>query len=43
MGKNTFDDSKPLIPYKGIQSKEGGSLGSFIAEKQIWDYREKNT
>ncbi len=42
-GKNTFDDSKPLIPYKGIHSKEGGSLGSFIEERQIWKYLEKNT
>jgi len=42
-GKNTFDDSKPLIPYKGINSKEEGSFGSFITEKQIWNFLEKNT
>jgi len=42
-GKNTFDDSKPLIPYKGINSKEEGTFGSFIAEKQIWKYLDENT
>ena len=41
-GKNTYDDSKPLTPYKGINSKEGGSLGSFIVERQIWKYLDKN-
>ena len=41
-GKNTFDDSKPLIPYKGINSKEEGSFGSFITERQIWNFLEKN-
>jgi len=42
-GKNTFDDSKPLIPYKGIHSKEDGTFGSFIEERQIWKYLDKNT
>ncbi len=41
-GKNTFDDSKPLTPYKGINSKEGGTLGSLITEKQIWKFLDKN-
>jgi hypothetical protein len=41
-GKNTFDDSKPLTPYKGINSKEEGSFGSFIGEKQIWKYLDEN-
>jgi hypothetical protein len=42
-GGNTFDDSKPLTPYKGILAKEGGSFGSLIIEKQIWKFLDKNT